>query len=94
MDLPEEFDEADMPVLAAEEIIDEGLLDAEDGATEITESFSLSRLKSQAQSTYMMEKTSEVAKSKPRKSSAAQFPSGGGKVSKDKPIPKEKVVSH
>ncbi len=107
LDLPEEFSEADMPILAAEEIIDEGLLGEEDGAMEVIESSfaSLSKLKSQAQSTYMMEKTSEVSKGKSRKPAPAQpqtpfagsSAGGGAKGVKEKsgptPAPKDRVVS-
>lgn len=55
--------DGEVPDIAAEEIIDEGLLDEEDGAMEITSSVhhrhvgNNVRLKSQAQSTYMLEKS-------------------------------------
>ncbi len=54
--------DGEVPDIAAEEIIDEGLLDEEDGAMEIISSVHHRHvgnnvgLKSQAQSTYMMEK--------------------------------------
>jgi len=57
IDLPLEYDDSEMPILASEEIIEESLLDEEDGATEVTTLNSISRIKSQAESTYMMEKS-------------------------------------
>lgn len=68
MDLPDDFNESDMPhLVAAEEIIDESLLDAEDKATELpSNNTSLNRLKSQAQSTYMIEKHLELASKPPK----------------------------
>ncbi|CAG7836353.1 unnamed protein product [Allacma fusca] len=58
IDLPAEY-ENNIPILGAEEIIDEELLDEEDGATEVAENTSVNRLKSQAESTYFMEKSME-----------------------------------
>ena len=58
IDLPSEY-QTTLPMLGAEEIIDEGLLDEEDGATEVAENTSVNRLKSQAESTYFLEKSLE-----------------------------------
>jgi len=96
IDLPDDFTEEDMPhLVAAEEIIHEGFLNVADdkAADVVSNNTSVNRLKSQAQSTYMLEKHLEIANKPPknRKSSAGSgraFQSVGkvqnapGKVSK------------
>lgn len=64
IDLPQSFDDDDIPELAAEEIVDHGLFDGDDltgdlllNSSSPSTATSSSRLKSQAQSTYMLEKS-------------------------------------
>ena len=84
IDLPAEY-QSSLPLLGAEEIIDEGLLDEEDGATEVAENTSINRLKSQAESTYFLEKSLE----KHRKLG----PGPAGQPGRIKQVRKDKGVS-